>query len=60
MMRLKARIDILADYVRHKAGTEFDATEETGLVLLRMGWAEKVEPEAEKPKAKPRKQKKEK
>jgi hypothetical protein len=50
-MKVRARIDILTDK-RYKAGTEFNTNEETGLVLLKMGWAEKVE------EAKPAKKKK--
>lgn len=41
-MKVKALIDILTDK-RYKAGTEFETNEETGLLLLRLGWAEAVQ-----------------
>ena len=43
-MTLKAKADILENYKRHKAGEIFETDEETGLVLLEYGWAEKAEP----------------
>ena len=39
-MRLIAKIDILENSRRHKAGAMFETDEATGLVLLRQGWAE--------------------
>jgi len=41
-MKVKGLIDILVDNKRYKAGTEFETSEETGLSLLKLGWAEKV------------------
>lgn len=41
-MKVKALVDILTDK-RYKAGTEFDTNEETGLLLIKQGWAEAVE-----------------
>lgn len=42
-MKLKAKADILENYKRHKTGEIFETDEETGLSLVEMGWAEKVE-----------------
>lgn len=50
-MKLKAKADILENYKRHKTGEVFETDDETGLTLLEMGCAEKVE---EKPKKKKR------
>lgn len=55
-MKLLAKADILENNKKHKAGTKFETDEGTGLVLLEMGWAEKL-PE-EKPEAKKRTAKK--
>ena len=52
---LRARIDILIDEKRVKAGASFDTDEATSLTLLKMGWAEEL-PE-EKPAKKPTKKK---
>ena len=46
-MKLLARVDILTDGKRVKAGTEFETSEATGLELIRLGWAEPL-PEAVK------------
>ena len=49
-MQVKALVDILTDGVRHKAGAEFDTSKETGLLLIRLGWAEELPKEAKAPK----------
>ena len=45
-MKLKARVDILINK-RYKAGEIIEVNEETGLVLIRQAWAEKLEEKAE-------------
>jgi hypothetical protein len=49
-MQVKALVDILTDGARHKAGTEFATSTETGLLLIRLGWAEELPKEAKAPK----------
>lgn len=52
MMRLLAKADILENQKKHKAGTEFETDDATGLVLIEYGWAAELDtPEkAETPK----------
>ena len=47
-MKVKALVDILTDK-RYKAGTEFEVSKETGLVLLKQGWAEELPEEVKAP-----------
>ena len=56
-MKLLAKIDILAEGNKYKAGATFDMSEGTGLQLIRLGWAE-VLPEEVKAPAKAAKAKK--
>jgi len=49
-MRLRALADVLENEKKHKTGTEFETDKETGLVLIKYGYAEEVK---EKPARKP-------
>ena len=52
-MKIRARIDTLVDGQRHKAGTVFETAEDTGRMIINVGWGEEVvEPAAEKKPAK--------
>lgn len=42
-MKYRANIDVLFNEKRFKAGSEFEADKDTGLILVKMGWAEAVE-----------------
>ena len=48
-MKLQAKIDILAEGKKFKAGTKFDMSEDTGLQLIRLGWAEVLPEEVKAP-----------
>ena len=48
-MKLVAKIDILAEGKKFKAGTKFDMSEDTGLQLIRLGWAEVLPEEVKAP-----------
>lgn len=49
-MKLKAKVDILAEGKKFKAGSEFTVSKETGLLLIRFGWAEELPEEVKAPK----------
>lgn len=48
-MKLLARLDILAEGQKVKAGTELEVSEATGLQLVRLGWAEELPEEVKAP-----------
>lgn len=51
-MKIQARIDTLVDGQRHKAGSVFETAENTGRMIINLGWGEEVVEPAEKKPAK--------
>ena len=49
-MKIRARIDTLVDGQRHKAGTVYETAENTGRMIINVGWGEQVKEPAEEPK----------
>lgn len=57
-MKIQARIDTLVDGQRHKAGSVFETAENTGRMIINLGWGEEVVEPAEKKPAKKKNTKK--
>jgi len=56
-MKVKALVDVLVNYKRYAAGSEFDVDAETGRVLLKNGWATEIKVKKTETAAKPSKKK---